>query len=358
MSDIVNRRVLLTRRPVWTATPEDFAVEEVTVPAPGVGEVLVRVRWIAFDPAMRGWMNDGPSYAPPMPLGAVVRAHAVGEVVAGAVPELPVGALVSGNFGWQEYVVAHAGDSRASMLAHIHDESVDRPRAFLVPDGVPPTSVLGALGTTGLTAYFGMLELGRPTPGDIVLVSGAAGATGSIAGQLAKLAGATVIGIAGGTTKTKWLTDIAGFDHAVDYKSEDIAERVAELAPDGVNLFYDNIGQAVLEAGIATIAPRGTIVMCGGISSGHSNEAVTVGPRNMSTITVRSCTVKGFIVTDFADRFAEASRRMTDWVRGGQLIWEDDVRHGSVGDAVDTMNRLFDGKNFGKQLLQLDCVSA
>jgi NADPH-dependent curcumin reductase CurA len=353
MSDLINRRMLLGRRPTWTATLDDFVVDEHVVGDPGPGEVLVRVLWIAFDPAMRGWMNDGPSYAPPVPLGDVMRGHAVGEVVRSGVDGVAVGALVSGNFGWQTYALAAFEEGTLTRLEHVVDPSANRPIARRVPDGVPPTAALGVLGTTGLTAYFGMLELGAPRPGDVVLVSGAAGATGSVAGQLAKLSGATTIGIAGGPQKGAWLQDDLGFDHVIDYKSEDVSERLGKLAPRGVDVFFDNVAGKVLEAGISNIAQRGTIVLCGGISSGYSDEAVAYGPTNLSTITVRSCTVKGFIVTDFADQFEVATRRLTDWVLDGSLSWVDDIQEGDVTAAVETLNRLFDGKNLGKQLLQL-----
>ncbi|WP_432990184.1 NADP-dependent oxidoreductase [Dactylosporangium sp. CA-233914] len=354
MTTRINRRMVLTRRPVWTAKTDDFTVEQIPVQTPGPGEVLVRVDWIAFDPAMRGWMSEGPSYAPPVPLGEVMRAHAVGEVVAGEVADCPVGTVVSGNFGWQTHVIARPSRSAVGLLAHVHDERLGVPLAHKVPEDVPPTAALGVLGTTGLTAYFGMLELGQPRPGDVVLVSGAAGATGSVAGQLARMAGARTIGIAGGPEKSRWLTEVAGFDHVVDYKNEDVRGRVAEIAPGGVDLFYDNVGGSVLEGGIANIAQRGTVVLCGGISSGYSDEATPVGPRNLSTITVRSCVMKGFIVTDFAARFAEATARLAGWVRDGRLVWAEDVQTGDVSLAVTTMNRLFDGNNLGKQLLRLE----
>lgn len=353
MTRFQNRRMLLTTRPVWTLKAGDFTLETRSVPAPKPGQVVVKTLWLAFDPAMRGWMNDGPSYAPPVALGDVMRAHGVGEIVESAAPHYPVGTLVHGNLGWQDYALCQAGDGTVGALEHIHGNAGGLPLVHRVPDGIPPTAVLGVLGTTGLTAYFGMLELGAPRPGDVVLVSGAAGATGSVAGQLARLAGATTIGIAGGAAKTQWLTETARFDAAVDYKTEDVAQRVAELAPRGVNLFYDNVAGPVLEAGIRNIAQRGTVVLCGGISSGYSDEATTVGPTNLSTITTRSATMKGFIVTDFLPRFEEAVGRLATWIRRADLVWADDIEKGGVEDAVDTLNRLFDGKNFGKQLLQI-----
>lgn len=352
MTELVNRQLRLVRRPTWTATLDDFVLEEVVVPEPDAGQVVVRVDWLAFDPAMRGWMNDGKSYAPPVPLGEVMRGHAVGEVVVSKANELPVGTVVTGNFGWQTHVVAQPG-SHSAALEHVHAAGVGTPVARPVPDGVPVTATLGVLGTTGLTAYFGMLELARPRPGDVVLVSGAAGATGSVAGQLAGFAGARTIGIAGGAEKVRWLSEVGGFDDVIDYKAEHVRKRAGELAPDGVDVFYDNVGGRILEAGIANIAQRGTVVMGGGISSGYSAEAVPHGPRNLLTITMRSADMKGFIVTDFSDRFDEASRRLADWIQQGRLVWAEDVREGGVEDAVDTMNRLFDGKNLGKQLLRL-----
>jgi hypothetical protein len=354
MTGLVNRQLRLVRRPTWTATLDDFVLEEVAVAEPGPDEVVVRVDWLAFDPAMRGWMNEGESYAPPVPLGEVMRGHGVGEVVLSASEELPVGTVVTGNFGWQTHVVARPGSHSAALLEHIHAAGVGVPVARPVPEGVPATAVLGVLGTTGLTAYFGMLELARPRPGDVVLVSGAAGATGSVAGQLARLAGARTIGIAGGTDKVRWLTEVGGFDDVIDYKAEDVRTRTAELAPRGVDVFYDNVGGRILEAGIANIAQRGTVVMCGGISSGYSDEAVAYGPTNLSTITVRSAAMVGFIVTDFADRFDEATERLVDWIQKGRLVWAEDVCVGGVEEAVATMNRLFDGKNLGKQLLRLE----
>lgn len=353
MTQDQNRRMLLTTRPVWTLKQSDFTLETSPVAAPGPGEVVVRVLWLAFDPAMRGWMNDGPSYAPPVPLGDIMRGHAVGEVIASADTDFPEGTLVHGNFGWQNYALCRTAGGTVGTLEHVHGNTGELPEAHKVPSGIPPTAVLGVLGTTGLTAYFGMLELGRPRPGDVVLVSGAAGATGTVAGQLARLAGATTIGIAGGPEKTRWLTEVARFDAAIDYKSQNIKEAIAELAPGGVNVFYDNVGGQVLEAGISNTAQRGTVVLCGGISSGYSNEATAYGPTNLSTITVRSATMLGFIVTDFLDQFGEAADRLAAWVRDGDLVWVDDIQNGAIDDAPEILNRLFDGKNFGKQLLQI-----
>ncbi|KAA0078861.1 NADP-dependent oxidoreductase [Mycolicibacterium sp. P9-64] len=353
MSLLENHRMLLTARPMWTLKQSDFTVDKTQVSTPRPGEVVVKVIWLAFDPAQRGWMNDGPSYAPPVPLGDVMRGHAVGEVVDSGDADFAVGTLVHGNFGWQEYALCRTGEGTVGTLEHVGGNEYQLPTARKVPVGIEPTAVLGVLGTTGLTAYFGMLEIGRPKPGDVVLVSGAAGATGSVAGQIARLAGARTIGIAGGSAKAQWLTEVAKFDAAIDYKSEDVASRIADLAPDGVNVFYDNVAGPTLEAGIRNIAQRGMVVLCGGISSGYSDEATAYGPTNLSTITVRSASMGGFIVTDFNDRFDEAADRLTAWIRRGDIVWADDIQKGTIEDAVDTLNRLFAGKNFGKQILQI-----
>lgn len=358
MTQTQNRRMLLTTRPVWKLKQSDFTVETAPVATAGAGQIVVKVLWLAFDPAQRGWMNDGKSYAPPVPLGDVMRGHAVGEVVDSGDVDFPPGTLVHGNFGWQDYALCTTAAGTVGTLEHIHGNVGELPTALRVPEGIAPTSVLGALGTTGLTAYFGMLELARPRPGDVVLVSGAAGATGSVAGQLARLAGARTIGLAGGPEKSRWLTDNAKFDAAIDYKTDDVASRIAELAPDGVNVFYDNVAGEILEAGIRNIAQRGTVILCGGIHSGYSDEATAYGPTNLSTITVRSASMLGFIVTDFLDRFDEAAGRLAGWIRTGELVWAEDVQKGSVEDTVDVLNRMFEGKNFGKQILQIAEQSA
>jgi NADPH-dependent curcumin reductase len=298
------RRLTLARRPVGAVQPDDFAVETVPVPEPGDGEFVVRVTQIGFEPAMRGWMNDIPSYVPPVQIGEVMRAFGVGEVSASRHADFPVGTLVSGMYGWQEYAL----DGRGGTVA-----------SHKIPAGTPTTAALGVLGTTGLTAYFGLTEVGRPQAGDTVLVSGAAGATGSVVGQIAKILG----------------------------------RRLHELAPDGVNVFFDNVGGEILDAGLANIAQAGTVVLCGGISSGYSLEAKPPAIRNTSMLTVRSGRMEGFIVLNYADRFGEGVKQLATWIQEGKLVWADDLVHGTVEDCVPTLNRLFEGKNLGKQILQI-----
>ena len=305
------------------------------VPEPGPGQAVVRVCWLSFDPAQRGWMNDIPSYIPPVQIGDPMRAWGVGEVVATNDDSLAVGQLVSGQLNWQEYAVADA----AALSA--------------VPPGVPPTAALGVFGTTGLTAYFGLLDVGRPEAGDVVLVSGAAGATGSVVGQIAKLKGCTTIGIAGGPEKCAWLTSEAGYDHAIDYKNENVAKRIKEIAPKGVDIYFDNVGGEILDAALANIAQAGTIVMCGGISTGYTIDERPPGVHNLSMITVRSARMEGFIVLNYMARFGEAVKELATWVQEGKISWAEDVQQGGIEQAPATLRRLFEGKNFGKQLLQL-----
>lgn len=332
-----NRRLVLARRPVGVVQDDDFEMLIEPVPEPGEGQFLVRVCWLSFDPAQRGWMNDVPSYIPPVQLGEPMRAMGVGQIVASHHPDFPEGAMVSGGFGWQDYVVSDGRDQFGVRL---------------LPEGAPPTAALGVFGTTGLTAYFGLLDVGRPKEGDTVLVSGAAGATGSVVGQIAKIKGCRVIGIAGGPEKCAWLKDTAGFDEVIDYKNEDIAARLRELAPKGVNVFFDNIGGDILDAGLGNIAQGGTIVLCGGISSGYSLENQPPGPRNIFMLTVRSARMEGFIVLNYAQRFGEAIEQLVAWVSEGRIVYAEDIQHG-LENAPATLRRLFEGKNFGKQILQI-----
>jgi hypothetical protein len=329
----VNRQWLLARRPVGMVQESDFEWAESAVPQPGDGQVLVRTLWLSFDPAMRGWMDDRKSYIPPVPLGGPMRAGAVGQVVESKHPGFQGGELVQGLFGWQDYATP-PGDTLAR-----------------VPAGVPPTWVLGVLGITGLTAYFGMLDLGRLRPGETVVVSGAAGATGSVAGQIARIQGCRVIGIAGGAEKCRWLTEAAGFDAAIDYKHENLGERLSALCPKGVDVFFDNVGGEILDAVLARIAVRARVVLCGGISR-YNEKELPPGPRNYLQLVVQRGRMEGFIVLDYAARFGEGVAKLREWVESGKLVHEEDVRVG-LENAPRTLQRLYKGENRGKQLLKV-----
>jgi len=332
----INRRWLLARRPVGMVEVGDFRFDEAPCPEPAEGEVLVALRWLAFDPAMRGWMEDRDSYLPPVGIGEVMRGGGVGEVVASGHPDHPVGELVQGFFGWQEYALV--GDSAVAGLSR-------------VPSGVPPTLVLSVLGITGLTAWFGLYDIGKPQKGETVVVSGAAGATGSVAAQLAKLEGCRVIGIAGGAVKCAWLRDQAGLDAVVDYKAENVAARLRELCPKGIDIYFDNVGGEILDAALARLALRARVVMCGGIS-GYNEKEPPPGPRNLMNVIIQRARMQGFIVLDYAPRFGEAVGELAAHVREGRIAYLEDIQHG-IENAPGTFLRLFDGSNQGKQLLEI-----
>jgi NADPH-dependent curcumin reductase CurA len=330
-----NRRWTLAARPHGMVKESDFAFGEAPVPPLADGQVLIRVLYLSFDPTQRGWIEDRPSYLPPVQIGEVMRAAAVGEIVESKHPDFAPGELVQGLFGWQEYAVLPG-----AMVAQSR-----------IPAGVPPTWALGVIGITGLTAYFGMLDLGKPKPGDTVVVSGAAGATGSVAGQIAKIEGAHVIGIAGGPEKCAWLTKEAHFDAAIDYKRENVRERLAALCPKGIDVYFDNVGGDILEAVLDHIAQRARVVLCGGIS-GYNEATPPPGPRNLMNLVVQRARMEGFIILDYVTRFGEAGPKLIEWVRSGAITHQEDVQRG-LENAPRTLLRLFTGANTGKQLLQV-----
>jgi NADPH-dependent curcumin reductase CurA len=329
-----NRQWLLAKRPVGMVSAANFEFRDVPAPMPGADEVLVKILYLAFDPAMRGWMEDRPSYIPPVALGDVMRGAAVGQVVASNDASLPVGSHVSGFFGWQEYAIAKRGG------------------ALPIAEDTELTWPISVLGITGLTAYFGMLEIGKPQPGETVVVSGAAGATGSIAAQIARIQGARAIGIAGGAEKCAWLRDVAKLDGAIDYKSEDVGARLSELCPKGIDVFFDNVAGPILEAVIDRIALRARIVLCGGIS-GYNEKEPPPGPRNLMNLVRQRARMEGLILTDFAPRRAEGTAQLTAWLREGKLAHREDIQVGGIENAPRTFLRLFSGENLGKQLLRV-----
>jgi NADPH-dependent curcumin reductase CurA len=336
MSSRVNRQWLLASRPQGMVKESDFEYRESSLGEPADGEVLVRVLYLSFDPAMRGWIEDRPSYLPPVQIGEVMRAGAVGQVVASRRPEFSEGDLVQGMLGWQEYALI--GSAGAATLT-------------VLPPGTPPTWPLGVLGITGLTAYFGMLDLGRPAEGETAVVSGAAGATGSVAGQIAKLRGCRVIGIAGGPEKCGWLTAEANFDEAIDYKSEPVERRLGELCPGGIDVFFDNVGGSILEAALTHVGQGARFVLCGGIS-GYNEKEPRPGPRNLMNLVIRSARMEGFIVLNYASRFGEGVKDLARWVAEGRIHFQEDIQQG-FENVPRTLLRLFHGQNVGKQLLEV-----
>ena len=336
----MNRRILLRERPTGDVGPEHFELVESDVPEPGEGEVVLRTQWLSFDPSQRGFLNDIKSYAPPVALGDVMRADGIGEVVASRAEGIEVGRLVHTSVGWQDYAVVDP--SHAELFE-------------LVPAEVPrPEMALAVLGITGFTAYFGMTEIGRPGEGDTVLVTAAAGATGSIAGQIARIKGASrVIGTAGSEEKRAWVREVAGFDDCLDHYDEKIRRRIRESAPDGLDLVFDNVGGSLLDACLFNIALRARIVLCGSISTGYRPERPEVGLHYYQLLTTRRSRMEGFLVTDFAKRFDEARADLLTWVTEGRLRQEYDVLTG-LEQAPEALHRLFTGQNLGKQLLRVE----
>ena len=327
-----NRQWLLARRPEGELKDSDFSLVETEAPAPGDGEALVKVVMLSCDPTQRAWIA-GDTYLPAVKIGEVVRSFGAGRVETSNSPDLKPGEIVLGLLGWQDY---------AAM----------KPAALTkLPPGAPIELAMGVLGMIGITAYFGLLDVGRPKEGETVVVSGAAGATGSIVGQIAKIKGCRVIGIAGGAEKCRWLTQDLGLDAAIDYKADNVKARLKELCPKGIDIFFDNVGGPILDAALARLALRGRIVLCGGISSYDVAEPPP-GPRNYLNLVSRRGRMEGFLVSDYLPRAKEAIGALAGWIKEGKLKHRVDVQHG-LENAPATLRRLFEGKNEGKQLLRI-----
>lgn len=335
MTETTNRQWLLAARPVGMVKETDFELREGPVPEIGPGEIVVRSEYAGIEPAMRGWMEDRPSYIAPVALGEVMRSFNVGHVVASNDPAFAPGDAVYGNFGWQDYAAGTPGALGAKKLKR--------------PDLM--THYLGVLGIPGLTAYFGLFDIGECKGGETVVISGAAGAVGSTAGQLAKIKGCRVIGIAGGPEKCRWVTEDLGFDACIDYKSEKIGRRLSELCPDGIDIFVDNVGGPVLDAALARINHKARVVLIGGISRYNETQPVP-GPSNYMALIIRSARMEGFILFDFAHRFDEAEATMLPWIDAGRLKHRETVTEGFT-NLPRALIGIFGGENIGKQLVRL-----
>jgi len=331
----INHQVRLAARPSGRPTPADWAFTGEAVPEPGPGQFVVEVSHLSIDPAMRGWMNAGASYIPPVEVGAVMRAGAVGLVTASEHAGFAVGEAVYGPFGVQEYA---RSDGRGVVKI---DTSV-----------ADPATYLGALGMPGLTAYFGLLDVGRIKAGDTVVVSGAGGAVGSVAGQIAKIKGCRVIGIAGGADKCRAVTEEFGFDAAIDYRAQDVRKALREHAPDGVDVYFDNVGGQVLDAVLTRLARGARVIICGAVS--QYNQTEVRGPANYLMLLVARATMAGMVVFDYEARFPAAMAELGGWLQAGQLVSREHVVRGGVSDFPDVLLMLFDGANTGKLVLALD----
>lgn len=331
-----NRQVLLARRPVGAPVAEDFELARGPVPEPREGEVLLRHLVLSIDPAIRGWMADKKSYLPPIELGAPVRSGVLSQVLASRDPRVEEGAIVQAMGAWEEYSVVPA---EAVM------GTVER-----LP-GVPLEAHLSVLGGTGLTAYFGLLDVGRPREGETVLVSAAAGGVGSIVGQIAKIEGCRVVGVASGAEKRRWLTEELGFDAAIDRHGGDLKAALKEAAPGGVDVYFDSVGGPLLELALTRLRNFGRVVLSGAISQIHEDE-LPPGPRSYVHLIAKRGRMEGFVTLDYAARYDEARARIAEWLRAGELRYRDEVAEG-IEQAPAHFLRLFDGSHRGKLMVKL-----
>jgi NADPH-dependent curcumin reductase CurA len=331
----LNAQWRLAARPVGLPKPSDWEYVEEPAAEPDHGQFQVELEYVSLDPAMRGWMNEARSYVPPVGIGEVMRAGGIGRVTDSRHPDFQDGELVTGMFGVQRYAVS---DGRA----------VRKVDTSLAPAPVH----LGVLGMTGLTAYFGLLDLGRPEPGQTVVVSGAAGAVGSVAGQIARIKGCRTVGIAGGSEKCAWLVEELGFDAAIDYKGGELRAGLRQHAPDGVDVYFDNVGGETLDEVLRRIARGARVVICGAISQ-YNAEQEPRGPANYMQLLVQRATMTGFLVFDFADRYPEAIAELAGWLSAGELQSREDVVRGDLEQFPEVFLRLFRGENTGKLILQL-----
>ncbi|NLR72029.1 NADP-dependent oxidoreductase [Novosphingobium sp. ERN07] len=334
----INRRFLLARRPHGAPVPEDFSFVEQEVPDAPLGGFVVRNCFASLDPAQRGWMDDAPSYMPPIALGDPVRASTIGVVAASKSPDFAVGDWVLGLNGLEDYSVNEAG----GFTMKVDTSQVDSPSRFL-----------SAMGAVGLTAYFGLTEVAKPKAGETLLVSGAAGAVGSAVGQIGKIMGCRVIGIAGGETKCRRLIDDYGFDVAIDYKGKSVDQLAAEIraaAPDGADVVFENVGGDVMDAELMNLAKHARIVLCGLISEYNSPEKI--GVRNLWQVLAQQATLYGYLIMDYAPRFAEGGAVMAEWMAQGRLRIDEDVQEG-LENAYEAFMRLFTGANTGKLVLKI-----
>ena len=331
-----NAQWRLAARPVGLPKPSDWEYVEEPAPEPADGQFSVELEFLSLDPAMRGWMNDARSYVPPVGIGEVMRAGGLGRVTDSRHPEFQVGDLVSGMFGVQRYALS---DGRGVRWV---DETL-----------APAPVHLGVLGMTGLTAYFGLLDVGRPEPGQTVVVSGAAGAVGNVAGQIARINGCRVIGIAGGTEKCAWITDELGFDAAIDYKAGDVRAELRRLAPDGVDVYFDNVGGEILDEVLRRIARHARVVICGAISQYNATRPPS-GPANYMQLLVERATMAGFLVFDYAERYPAAVAELAAWLNNGELISREDIVGGGLHQFPEVFLRLFRGDNVGKLIMEIE----
>lgn len=329
-----NRQFRLIRRPVGQATRRDFEFRTDPPRRPAEGEIMVRVEYLSLDPAMRRWMHEGKSYITPVKLGDVMRALGLGTVIESNATGVASGDVVRGVLGVQSIATVVAKDCT----------KID-------PTIAPKPLFLSALGMPGMTAHFGLLEVGQPKAGETVVVSGAAGAVGALVGQIAKIHGCRAVGIAGGAEKCRYITDELGFDAAIDYKSESVPRKLREHCPSGIDVYFDNVGGQILDDCLAQINVRARIVICGAISQYNSTGPIR-GPSNYLSLLFNRARMEGMIVLDYVDRYAEGMRAMAGWMHQGKLKSREDIVEG-IETFPETLEKLFTGGNFGKLMLKV-----
>lgn len=331
----MNRQILLAARPVGYPRESDFDLVEKPIPTPEMGQMLIRVIYLSLDPYMRGLMSGGPSYARPLQIGDVMVGGTVGKVTQSSHPGFVKGDIVEGMLGWQEYAISDGGGLR----------KID-------PETAPISTALGVLGMPGLTAYFGLLDITHPKPGETVMVSGAAGAVGSAVGQIAKIKGCRVIGTAGSDAKINYLVGELGFDAAFNYRSiENYFDALREMCPDGIDVYFDNVGGAITDAVVRLLAPKARIAVCGQISQ-YNLERPEMGPRLLPHLLAKQARAEGFFVFQFADRYPKALKQLTEWLQAGKLKYREDIVDG-IENAPRAFIGMLNGRNMGKQLVKL-----
>jgi NADPH-dependent curcumin reductase CurA len=329
-----NRQWKLRARPTGMVGREHFDFVEAPAPSPAAGEALVEVQYASLDPAMRGWLNEAKSYVPPVGIGEVMRAIGVGRVVESKDPALAAGDFVTGMTGIQAFATGPA-----------------KGWTKIEPSLAPLPRWLGIIGMPGMTAYFGLLDVGAAKAGETLVVSAAAGAVGAVVGQLGKILGMRVVGIAGGADKCRYLVDELGFDAAVDYKHEDVRAKLREHAPQGIDVYFDNVGGDILDIALGQLRKKARVVICGAISQ-YNNTGAFVGPKNYMSLLVNRARMEGFVVFDFAPRYAEAAMKIAGWHREGKLKAREDIVEG-IEQFPEALGKLFRGENFGKLVLKI-----
>ena len=338
VSSLVNHQVRLASRPSGLPTPGNWSFTTEPVAEPGPGGVLVKTLYLSLDPAMRGWMNEGKSYIPPVEIGAVMRAGGVGKVIASNNPAFAVGDYVNAGLDVQEYCL-------------FPEDKIKRSGMFKIDPRLGLTTWLNVLGMPGMTGYFGLMEVGLPKAGETVVVSGAAGAVGQTVGQVAKIKGCRVVGIAGGKAKCDWVVKELGFDACIDYKNDDLKAGLKEHCPKGVDIYFDNVGGDILDTVLTRITRGARIIICGAISQ-YNNTTPVKGPANYLSLLVNRARMEGIVVFDYADRYHLGVAELSGYLKAGKMKSREDVVEG-LSTFPETLLKLFNGENFGKLVLQV-----